>query len=180
MKIITPVLGFAVQLTLLAAYAFSSKDGPNHAALFAAMWISASSLIWMIIRDGKPSQQVISAMWAAQVAAVLIVLSLSGISLAASGSRIKEAIDHALPRWALLAAAVYFALINIKLSSMSTGEMRDSAAMRRIVVFFNEKRVRQEDADSSAEHFNEVDKRRSDESNDFVCDKLSLNNFHHD
>lgn len=180
MKIITPVFGFAIQLILLAAYAFSSKEGPGNAALFAAMWISVSSVVWMIIQDGKPTQQVIYAMWASQVAAVLIVLLLSGISFVATGSHIKETIDHALPRWSLLAAAVYFALFGIKLNRMSTEEMRDSAAMRRIVVFFNEKSVRPEGDDFTAEHFDEIDKRRSDESTDFVCDKLSLNNFHHD
>lgn len=180
MKMIAPILGFAVQLILLAAYALSSKEGPGYAALFAAMWIPASAVVWTIIRDGKLPKQLISAMWAAQVAAMLIVLLLSGISLVATGSHIKESIDHALPRWALLAAAVSFALINIKLSRMSTVEMRASAAMRRIVIFFNEKNVRQENADFTAEHFDEMDKRRSDESTDFVCDKLSLNNFHHD
>lgn len=180
MKIITPILGFSIQIILLAVYAFSSKEGPGNAALFAAMWISASSVVWMIIRDGNIRQQLVSAMWAAQVAAVLIVLSLSGISLVTSGSHIKESIDHALPRWALLAAAVYFALINIKLSRMSTEEMRDSAAMRRAIVFFNEKGSPQEDSDFTAEHFDEIDKRGSDESTDFIYKDVNPSNiFHH-
>jgi hypothetical protein len=39
--------------------------------------------------------------------------------------------------------------------------MRDSAAMRRIVVFFNEKSTNQSD-DFTVEHFDEIDKRRSE------------------
>lgn len=182
MKMITPVLGFSIQIILLAVYAFSSKEGPGNAALFAAMWVSTTSIVWMIIRDGKLKQQLLSAMWAAQAAAVLIVLLLHGISLVAlyMDSPIKIALDHALPRGSMLAAIVYFAILNHKLGGMSVDEMKNSAAMRRIVIFFNEKNVRQENADFTAEHFDEIDKRRSDESTDFVCDKLSLNNFHHD
>ncbi len=180
MKIIAPTFGFAAQLILLAAYALSSKEGPGNTALFAAMWIPASSLVWLAIRDGKFAQQAISAMWAAQVAAVLIILLLSGISLVATGSHIKESIDHALPRWALLAAAISFALINIKLARMSTEEIRDSAAMRRIVVFFNEKSVRQENDDFTAEHFDEMGKSQSDEFTDFIYKDVNPSNvFHH-
>lgn len=181
MKTITPVLGFAVQLILLAAYAFSSKDGPGHAALFAAMWISASSLIWMIIRDGKLTQQVISAMWAAQVAAMLIVLLLYGLSLVATGSHIKEAIDDALPRWAVLAAVISFALINITLGRMGTEEMRGSAAMRRIVIFFKKKNTPQVDGDNKfiAGHFDEIDRLRDQLTNYTYKDVNPSNIFHH-
>lgn len=183
MKIITPILGFSIQIILLAVYAFSSKEGPGNAALFAAMWVSTTSIVWMIIRDGKLKQQLLSAMWAAQAAAVLIVLLLHGISLVAlyMDSPIKIALDHALPRGSMLAAIVYFAILNHKLGGMSVDEMKNSAAMRRIVIFFNGESTPQvAENDPTARLFDEIDQRRSNESTDFVCDKMSLFNFNRD
>lgn len=183
MKIVTPIVGFAIQLILLAAYALSSRDGPSHAFLFAEMWIPTSMIVWSVIRNGKLTQQLISAMWAAQVAAVMIVLMLHGISLVAlyMDSPIRVALDHALPRGSMLAAIVYFAIFNHKLGGMSVDEMKNSAAMRRIVIFFNGGSAPQvAEKDPTATLFDEIDQRRSNESTDLVFDKMSLFNFNRD